>query len=183
MHLSPELTPDENEELLNKAKIIAELKDILSIFASVPLHPLWPLGLNHDFCLYNRDYLSPIRTFLDYNCWNGYKNLGVPYHSCGDYKITYARTGGKPPLRFKNPHYISTLYFDTLEGDHSYSYPQNAGLRISIPRPKTKDDRRKYWDLKLLGPNWKTCKRRSKQLANILGTNTGLIPFNLLSQS
>ena len=84
MHLFEELSDFEKEELQLKVKKNAKYNDILRLFASIPVHPLWPLSTFHAECSYANDYETIFTNYLQYNTWGQLDEIDIPYHSCGD---------------------------------------------------------------------------------------------------
>ena len=65
--LLEELSDFEREELQLKVKKNAEYEDILRLFTSIPVHPLWPLSIFHVDSCYANNYETTFINFLQYN--------------------------------------------------------------------------------------------------------------------
>ena len=63
------LSDFKKEELLLKVKKNAEYGGILRLFATIPVHPFWPLSTFHMEACYAHDYENIFVNFLVYNAW------------------------------------------------------------------------------------------------------------------
>ena len=113
MHLFKDLSNFEKEELQLKVKRNTEYNDILRLFASVPVHPFWPLSTFHAESCYTNDYETVFTNYLQYNAWGQLDEIDIPYHSCRDKILKYKIEGRN--VKFPNPHFFPQLCFVELE--------------------------------------------------------------------
>ena len=105
--LLEELSNFKRDELQLKVKKNAEYEDILKLFASIPVHPLWLLATFHVESCYANDYETVFTNYLQYNAWGQLDKIDIQYHSCRD-KILKYREEGKT-VKFSNPLFFSIL--------------------------------------------------------------------------
>ena len=113
MHLLEELSNFEREELQLKVKRNTKYNNILRLFASIPVHPLWPLSIFHVESCYDNDYETPFINFLQYNTWRQLDEIDILYHSCGDKILKYEVE--ERTIKFPNPHFFFQFCFAELE--------------------------------------------------------------------
>ena len=103
----------EKEELQLKVKKNAKYEDVLRLFGTIPIYPVWPLSCFHMECCYAQDYNETFVNFLSYNAWNHIDEIDIPHHSCGDKVLKYEVEG--KTIKFSNLHPFPQLCFTALE--------------------------------------------------------------------
>ena len=177
-HLFEALSDFEKEELQSKVKRNEEYDDILRLFASIPVHPLWPLSTFHAESCYANDYETVFTNYLQYNAWGQLDEIDIPYHSCGDKILKYELEG--KAIKFPNPHFFPQLCFAELEKrslDHFTYTPSTSPALWPKSQQDSKKERKDFWTPK--GLNRKMRKHLSRQK----GLRGAVIPFNLLEQN
>ena len=111
--LLEELSNFKRDELQLKVKKNAEYEDILKLFASIPVHPLWLLSTFHVESCYANDYETVFTNYLQYNAWRQLDKIDIPYHSCRDKILKYKEEG--KTVKFSNPHFFFQFCFAELE--------------------------------------------------------------------
>ena len=113
MHLLKELSDFEREELQLKVKRNIKYKGILKLFASIPVHPLWPLSIFHAESCYANDYETVFTNYLQYNAWGQLDEIDIPYHSCTEKVLKYKVE--EKTIKFPNLHFFPQFCFAELE--------------------------------------------------------------------
>ena len=183
-HLFEELSDFEKEELQLKVKRNAENDDILRLFASIPVHDLWPLSYFHAESCYANDYETVFTNYLQYNAWGHLDEIDIPYHSCTEKILKYELEG--KPIKFPNPHFFPQFCFVELEkrSFDPFTYiPSTPPALWPKSQQDSKKERKAFWTLK--GLNRKTRKRlwnnpRNWRQKGQLGSG---VPFDLLNQN
>ena len=75
MHLFEELSSYKKEELQLKVKRNTKYEDILRLFASIPVDPLWPLSIFHADSCYSKD--MEFTNFLQLNTWGHLDEIDI----------------------------------------------------------------------------------------------------------
>ena len=112
-NLFEELSDFKKEELQLKVKRNTKYKDILRLFTSIPVYPLWPLSTFHADSCYTNDYETAFTNYLQYNAWGQLDEVDIPYHSCGDKILKYELEG--KIVKFLNLHFLPQVCFVELE--------------------------------------------------------------------
>ena len=140
MHLLKELSNFEKEELQLKVKRNVKYKNILRLFASISVHPLWPLSTFHADCCYVNDYETVFTNYLQYNAWGHLDEIDIPYHSYRD-KILKHKVEGKA-IKFPNPHFFFQLCFVELGKRSSDTFTYTSSTSPTL-WPKSQQDSKK----------------------------------------
>ena len=184
VHLFKELSDFEKEELQLKVKRNTEYDDILRLFASIPVHPLWPLSIFHAESCYANNYETVFANYLQYNAWRQLDEIGIPYHSCTE-KILKYEVEGKP-IKCPNLHFFPQFCFVELEKrslDPFTYIPSTSPALWPKSQQDSKKERKAFWTPK--GLNRKTRKRLWNNPRNQRqkGQKGVVTPFNLLDQN
>ena len=139
-HLFEELSDFKKEELQSKVKRNAKYDNILRLFASIPVHPLWSLSTFHAECSYANDYEISFTNYLQYNAWGQLDEIDIPYHSCGDKVLKYQVE--EKTIKFPNPHFFPQFCFVELEKWSSDSFIYTPSTLPTL-WPKSQEDSKK----------------------------------------
>ena len=140
MLLFKELSDFKKEELQLKVKKNTKYKNIPRIFASIPVHPFWPLSTFHMESCYANDYETVFTNYLQYNAWGQLDEIDIPYHSCGD-KILKYEVEGKT-IKFPNPHFFFQFCFVELEKRSSDLFLYTPSISPTL-WPKSQEESKK----------------------------------------
>ena len=179
MHLFEECSEYKKEGLQLKVKRNAEYDDILRLFTSIPVYPLWPLSTFHADSYYAQD--MEFINFLQLNTWGHLDEIDIPYHSCTDKILKYELKG--KTIKIPNSYFFPQVCFVELcrEAVTWPFYIHTVTSTSSTLWPKSQEDYKKEWKAFWTpkGLNWKTWKHFSRQK----GLQGAVTLFNLLDQN
>ena len=178
------LSDFEKEELQSKVKRNAEYDDILRLFASIPVHPLWPLSTFHAESCYANDYETIFTNYLQYNAWGQLDEIDIPYHSCGDKILKYELEGKH--IKFPNLYFFPQFCFAELEKrsfDPFIYIPSTSSALWPKSQQDSKKERKDFWTLKGLNRKVRKCLGNNRRNRRQKGLKGAVTPFNLLDQN